>query len=436
MKRRSSQSTFFWLIAILASYVGLWLIASYDSWAYGRLPHKLNGIGTLFGIVGYTLFSVSFFLASRWRKLEDWLGGLDRIYRYHHQIGIWGFTILLIHPVIIAIKWIPQRLDKFLLFLFPIHGRLSVNLGSWAYWLMIVIIGITILKLLRFDRWKIVHKGMSLVFVLASLHILLSERRFSDSILSQALLLFPMGLGFFGIVYKQILAPFEKLPLFEVKSVKPINDNVIEITLTAKEKTLDFVPGQYVFISFEGEQLTQESHPFTLLGFSKEREVSILAKIRGDYTRALYKHIKPGYLARLEGPYGRFDYTKAGNEQVWIGAGIGIVPFLSWARQLQDKPDSKRKIDLFYCVHRKTDAVFLEEFHHLARSLPQFHVHLFCSEEKKRLAAQRVQDVCGLLEKKKILMCGPRRLTKDLNEQFHALGVKREAIFFEDFEFF
>src|SRR5690606_25944239 len=136
---------------------------------------------------------------------------------------------------------------------------------SLAYWMMIIILAVTLLKLLPYDKWKLLHKFMSVVFILASFHILLSNNRFGTQF-AYSLLLIPMAIGFWGILYRQVFfSLFVKQSLFEVVKVKNINDNVVEVTLQARDGTLQFNPGQYGFFSFDGPLLTNESHPFTLI---------------------------------------------------------------------------------------------------------------------------------------------------------------------------
>ncbi len=126
---------------------------------------------------------------------------------------------------------------------------------------------------------------------------------------------------------------------------------------------------------------------------------------------------------------------KQGKSQIWVAGGIGIAPFIAWVRALRASGDD-RSIDLFYCFHRKNDAVFVEEFERASRDLPNFRYFLFCSEENNRINAQKVMTLGKGFQGKDILMCGPKRLTYELTSQFKALGVKSENIFFEDFEFF
>lgn len=56
-----------------------------------------------------------------------------------------------------------------------------------------------------------------------------------------------------------------------------------------------------------------------------------------------------GDAVAVEGPYGRFTFDDGKERQIWIGAGIGITPFIARLKHLVAAPDGK-KIDLFHTV--------------------------------------------------------------------------------------
>lgn len=431
------RSSLYFFIGLVVVFLGLWCLFTLNSWSIGRTNHKLKGIGTLLGIGGYAFLSISLFLSSRWNKLEDWFGGLDQIYHIHRSVGILGTIFILLHPLILAVRWLPQRWDRFFLFFLPAHSRVSVNLGVYAFWLMILILVITFFKLLSYDKWKITHKLMSLVFILASLHFLFSDRLFGPSIISKIWLCIPMTVGFFSIIYKQIYHDFlKKYPVYEVLDTKKINENVIEIILQPKQEKLTFDSGQYAFFSFQGENLSQEFHPFTLLGNSENGSISIIAKARGDFTKVLYDHIISGRIARIDGPYGRLNFRSVKPKQIWIAGGIGIALFLAWIRDLLHMESIEQTIDLFYAMHSEQDAIFLDECEQISKKFPQFRFFCFCSESHNRLDLTKIIEASGSLNDKSILMCGPKKMTQDLMRQLLKADVKRENILFEDFEFF
>lgn len=422
------------IVASLGIYMVIWFLATIGTTLCHCWP--LKNWATSLGVGGYYLFSFSLLLSTRWRKLEDWFGGLDQIYHLHRKLGIWGFCLILLHPWVEALKWLPDHVEKFIYFILPIHGRLSVNLGAYAYWLMLGILGITFLNILSYNKWKILHKFMSLVFLLASLHILLSDKRVGSEF-AQSTLYLPMCVGFLAIFYKQIYAPyFARCPSFTVAEVKNINDNIIEVVLNPQKEPLRFIPGQYGFFTFFGSSISTESHPFTLIESAEGSTVSILVKAQGDYTINLYRHIKKGDLGIFEGPYGRLNYNQGGISQIWIAGGIGVVPFLAWIRAMKKTFPPRIKIDFYYCMHKEADAVFHTEFKEFSIAYPDFRIFLCCSEKAERLDIHKIINLSGNLRDQYIFMCGPLKLTRYFKAQFRACGVSDERIFVEDFEFF
>src|SRR5512147_1085745 len=47
----------------------------------------LVNTGQVAGLVGMAMLSIAFVLSSRARFLEDYFGGLDKMYRVHHRLG-------------------------------------------------------------------------------------------------------------------------------------------------------------------------------------------------------------------------------------------------------------------------------------------------------------------------------------------------------------
>lgn len=407
----------------------LWLWLSADNWIYGRYFHQLKGVGSFAGVIGYSLFSVSLLLSSRWKKMEDWFGGLDRIYHLHRQVGIWGFAFLLLHPVILAIR---SPHHNFFSFFLPVHHRFSVNLGVYAFWIMVILLGITLLKLLPYHLWKWTHKAMSLVFLLASFHFFLSNHLFAPSLELKILLFIPFLVGLASILYKQIFSYFRPSYLYKVVGVRNVNERTIEVSIEPKGEKIHFVPGQYAFFSFKAKNLSSESHPFTLCKNPNREQNAILVKARGDFTETLLHRVKPGDLVELEGPHGRFDYTKEGTSQIWIAGGVGIAPFVCWAESMRDSKQTRWKIDLYYSVHQESDFIDFGNFEKLGGSFRFFPIS---SAKSGRLSAKYIRDISGGLEGKSIFICGPKQMTQELKSQFMQLGVKSNRILFEDFEF-
>lgn len=67
----------------------------------------------------------------------------------------------------------------------------------------------------------------------------------------------------------------------------------------------------------------------------------------GDYTGGLASRLKVGDAVKVEGPWGRFDFSGDAPRQVWIGGGVGVTPFIARMQHLGHSPDG-RPVDFFF----------------------------------------------------------------------------------------
>lgn len=394
--------------------------------------------GQVTGLVGMALLALSFVLATRAHWLEDYFGGLDKMYRTHHTLGLTAFGLLVTHPVALALRLIPEQLGRALLFLAPVHRQLAVNLGVYALWGLVALVALTLARPVPYDTWKITHRGLGIVLLLGAAHMLTVRpmRGYDVTLVQEPGLWYYMlgltGIGLASAAYVSVWQPLfgRRLPCM-VTGVQRLSKEVVEVELTPETGRLDFFPGQYVFVSFRGEELTRESHPFTVCSPADGRAFRLTVKALGDFTSTLYEQLREGMAAQVDGPYGGFDYRQGGSDQIWVAGGVGIAPFLSWARHMAHAGDHARSVDLYYCVHSRGDAVYREELEALSETIPGLRVRLVCSVEAGHL---QVGDL-GALKGKDVFLCGPARLTGNFRRRLRRRGVARERIHFEDFEF-
>lgn len=426
-----------WIVVLVP--LVLWLLGggSGGESERGAGRRVATAVGQGAGLVGMAMLSVSFILSARLRWMEDYFGGLDGMYRLHHRLGVSAFGLLLLHPLALALRFLPADPARALGFLLPGHTRWAVDLGVYALWLMVLLLILTLTAWMRYDTWKLSHKALGLVLLGGAVHMWFVEgtRGMSVAVVDQTALRIYMtglvGVGLLGGLYKTVLLPLWPCPRYTVSGVEHLNDDVIEVELTPQGESIDFAPGQFVFVTFYSNDLTREAHPYTLCSPAGASTLRVTVKTLGDYTSRLCERLEPGVDASLEGPYGRFDYRDGGRRQIWIAGGVGVAPFLSWARNMARNGDASYDVDFYYCVHDRSDAVYRDEFGVLSRQLPSLDIALVCSVEEGHLHARDVDDV----DDADIFICGPKRLTRDLHRQFRRRGVSAARIHFEDFEF-
>lgn len=92
-------------LIIIATIVPVLLWWPYSD--FSALNKIFLSIGQVLGLCGSVLFSLNFILSARLRFLEGLFGGLNRIYIIHHIIGAISLILLLYHPVMVSLLYLP-----------------------------------------------------------------------------------------------------------------------------------------------------------------------------------------------------------------------------------------------------------------------------------------------------------------------------------------
>ncbi len=101
-----------------------------------------------------------------------------------------------------------------------------------------------------------------------------------------------------------------------------------DVTITLNDGWKGHDAGQFAFVTFDAKE---GKHPFTISSAwdAKTRRINFISKGLGDYTDLLVDKLKAGDEVTVEGPYGRFIFDDTRDTQIWIGAGVGITPFIA-----------------------------------------------------------------------------------------------------------
>ena len=239
------------------------------------------------------------------------------------------------------------------------------------------------------------------------------------------------GVGLAADLYREVLARYV-IPIYDytVAEVRRPSATTLEVALEPVAEQLSFTPGQFVVLAFGGENGWQR-HPFSIASAPQEHRLELGIKASGDYTGALGDKLRPGTPAKLAGPFGGFDYRLGGNDQIWIAAGIGITPFVSWLRSLDGSFD--RSVDFYYSVATRADELYGEDVAAAAAAHPSLRTHLAVTELDGRLTPAQTLDGHAHAEVW-IYMCGPPPMMHAFEKAFLDVGVPRNRIRWENFD--
>ena len=187
-----------------------------------------------------------------------------------------------------------------------------------------------------------------------------------------------IGIGVAAYLYKEFLWDrLRRRNPYVVQDVKKLNGTVAQVTLRGgRASRWRIAPGS---------SCTSISLP-TRPSRSRTRSRSARRRMRAICgCRSRPAAIGPstctsicrsGAAAYVDGPYGEFNFRKGSPKQVWIAAGIGITPFMSWMRDFEttpcQRPGGGGEIDFFYTTTVPEEALFLDEIEKAKAARPVF----------------------------------------------------------------
>lgn len=410
------------------------LAANTGLWAWRRAFILVSGILALWWM------SAAMLLAARPVWLESLFGGLDKLYRLHRNLGIGAGILILLHW---QLEWLPKTLAKAGWITRPGRGPrgggpedwligLAKEVGEWAGYLLLTLVAIALLKRIPYRYFRWVHKAFPVLFIGGAFHgLLLMPRDFWQTPLAWATLLVaavgvvPAILSLTGRVgqKRQFSA--------RIESIENAPDKVLIVTLRPESMWPGHRAGQFLFADFghRGEG----AHPFTIASaWNQENGTLTLAiKALGDYTTHLPQRLAPGQRAKLEGPYGRFDFEDAAPHQIWIGGGIGVTPFLARLQALAQSPDGRR-VDFFYSLPRRHHGDVSDQLSALCASTG---VRLHLRETDVENGLTQAEIDAAISKESSVWFCGPRRWGETLQSNLAMNGGVGARFHRECFDF-
>lgn len=420
-----------YLIPFLFAFPALvfWILEKPLSIRFINNIATFTSLGQIFGLIGACLLIYVIFFSTRPKFLEDKFGGLDKIYKSHHQIGVVAWILLLLHPLMLSFVQIRFSIIKVFSYFIPIKD-FPTNLGIFALLLMIVLLMLTLFFRPTFKIWKFTHKFLSLALSLGVLHALLIGSDISKFLPLKIYMTTLLLVGICAALYQIFLSGIlRKKYKYEVRDIL-IRNRIADITLSPINNTIAYKPGQFIFIEFISKFVTKESHPFSIAP-GEGNSFRIIVKLQGDYTNLLDK-LEIGSIALVEGPYGRFSNVKSNNtKQIWIGGGIGIVPFLSMVKNISKGSN----IDIYYLAKNKLEALYLNEILSYAKDKVGVNVIPYFSENEGHINFDKIKRVSKYVTNSEFFICGPKRMTESLVKNLEDNGISKKSIHFELFEY-
>ena len=387
----------------------------------------LHSVADLAAIFALASWAVSLALASRVRPIERAFGGLEQLYLAHRRVGELLVILVVTHVVFITLYAGSKALNLYL----P-SGNLSTFSGVVALVLLIGFVVITLLNRVSYPTFLLVQRLLGVTFAIVAYHTFTVRGGAAGS--SPALKAYLELLTAVGLVSLGYRLVGDRLGIgrrrYRVDEVHHLDDSAVEIILSPVGRALEYRAGQFVYATFLQDGIPRESHPFTIAS-APVGPLRIMVKQLGDFTTRLM-HLQTGAMAQLEGPFGSFQpLDNPVHAQTWIAGGIGITPFLSWARSL----DGSTPADLYYCTPTAEKAYLIDELYAIADRNPQFRVIPIRKDSLGHLSVADFVAANPRVADDHVFICGPQSMIDNIRAGFEGLGIAPSRLHSENFDF-
>lgn len=435
------------LWALLAGLTLLWALA--DSFLPSPLTYfSLRSVMVQYtGIIAMAAMSVAIILAVRPRPIEPLLGGLDKMYRLHKWLGITALVFASVHWVwakgtkwAVGWGWLtrpakgggPAELGGLEQLLRSQRG-LAESLGEWAFYAAVVLIVLALVKRFPYRWFAKTHSLLAVLYLLLVLHtlVLVKFAYWTQPIgIVTALLLLGGSLAALQALFKRIGAQ-RKVEGEIQRLIEYPELSVLETHIALHDGWPGHQAGQFAFVT---SSAAEGAHPYTIASAwnPPQRQISFITKALGDHTRRLPQLLRVGDRVTVEGPYGCFTFEDQKQRQIWIGAGIGITPFVARLKQLALTPDRQHSIDLFHPSGEYSAAAMAKLRADAAAA--GVRLHLLVGNQNGRLSGERLRHEVADWQAASVWFCGPAGFGRALRDDLLAHGLKPQDFHQELFQ--
>jgi predicted ferric reductase len=394
-------------------------------WAWPEGISAARSVGIVLGWAACGLLLASLLLMLRETWLAEWLGGLERMMRWHHRAGMAAYFLLLAHPLALAADaWLSSPALAW-----QVLSPFSHSWPVWAGWLSLVLLMLglatTFSQRLPYRAWRWLHMLLGVGVLVGLLHIALlgiEESVLPVLVPSAVFLVWRVTRDDFGVAARPYI----------IQTVRPVATGMVEIVLHPLANPIAVAPGQFVLVAFfDGPTFRgcREFHPFTVSAIDAAQRISVGVKALGDCTRHI-QSIETGVMARVHGGFGEFLAAQTVGPQLWIAGGIGITPFLARLRAGR----LSQPTTLLYLYRAEADAAFLPELQAAAGSDPFLVLQAVATGSAPANLNALLPYKSGQAQYE-CYLCGPPGMVAMLRQFLQGRGITPRHIHFENFGF-
>ncbi len=433
---------------VLAVMVWIWLVLHINGSGGNQFAADAGlrwvAVGRLAGLLAMTLLMFQVLFIARAPRIEP-LYGMDRLTRWHHNLGIVVVLLVAVHVFSVTHGMAQSggntMVDQFRQFLKD-WDDIPEALGGLA--LLLAAAGLSIARvrrLLGYERWHASHLAMYAALVLILGHQLELGFDLNETVYFRVIWYIMLGVVGFQLFLFRLMLPWALFGQhrFQVDSVTQETSDVVSVRITGRKmESMRVRPGQFVIVRFLARGFWMQPHPFSISAPFDGKTLRLSIKKLGDFTRRI-PELQPGTRVVVDGPHGAFTPDRRrSNRILLIAGGIGITPIRCLAEALLDQ---QCDVALLYGNRDRHGVVFEQELQALAERFPQFRlVHVIndgtdWDGETGIIDHHRIARLVPDCANRDVFLCGPPAMMTGVLAALRALQVPKRNIHFERFSF-
>ncbi|HWS74607.1 MAG TPA: ferric reductase, partial [Quisquiliibacterium sp.] len=309
---------------------------------------------------------------------------------------------------------------------------LAESMGEWAFYAAVILIAVALAKRIPYHVFARLHKWLALAYLVLVFHTVVLVRFEYWAQPVGWLVAASIAVGTVAAVLvlaRRVGASRKVRGTIESLTWYP-GLRVLESSIRLRPGWAGHDAGQFAFVRSRPDE---GAHPYTIASAwdAGDRRIVFITKALGDHTGKLHERLKVGTPVVVEGPYGRFDFRGAHPRQIWIGAGIGITPFVARMKEL-GRSAGTQAIDLFHPTGDFDEAA-IDKLTADARAA-NVRLHVLVSARDGRLDAGQIRAAVPQWRSASVWFCGPPAFGAALRRDFVAEGLAPDDFHQELFE--
>ncbi len=430
--------------ASVAAAVALYL-AYGGMYQFDTLPHALQALGIIAGLVATDLMCLMLLLAAR-IPYVDRAFGHDHAVALHSRLGTWVLYGLGLHAWLLVSAYAALEGLSIVTEFVSLWTGFDFVIAVVALALLGVVAVTSIVAVKRrfgYEVWHAIHLATYVAVGLSIPHQFSMSGLFAEGNWQRW-----YWIGLYGVTAFALLAFRILLPLFSTvehglvvtRVVREAHD-VVSIEMTGRNLPgLNVEAGQFLHWRFLAPGLWWHQHPFSVSAAPTADRLRITVRNLGKGSAALMA-VKPGTRVMIEGPYGIFsDQVRTIEALTLVGIGIGIAPIRAVLEATTVVPG---KATVILRASRTEELYLVREIDALCRAKGARLITLVGPRAVRRNgtsswvpqshAGLTLADLVPHLAESDVYVCGPQAASDLVIDDALAAGVPAAAIHNERF---